>query len=175
MINPDRQMPPSVAAAVNHFFDFANVVVKEEMPTYYYTAFVVCRLVPANNVNPADLPPGAASDCRPVNTGRSDSRFFARPYFDDQLQDAYSSLGTQVQNGVGVSGGISITIFGVQAIMYANPGFDIIQGDINSGYDEISRRAFLNSIRDAGTLDNTLSFSHALMHPYAYADMVSVT
>ena len=52
MINPDRQMTPSAAAAVDHLFDFSDAAVKVEMPSYYYTNFLVCHLVPNNKVNP---------------------------------------------------------------------------------------------------------------------------
>ena len=76
MVKPDRQMVPSAAAAVDHLVGFANAVVKVEMPSYFYTVFVACRLVPANKVNPVDLPPDVTPDCRPVNIGRSDRHLF---------------------------------------------------------------------------------------------------
>ena len=57
LLNPDRQMTLSVAAAVDHMYDYANAVVKVALPPYFYIVFVVCRLVPANKIHPANLPP----------------------------------------------------------------------------------------------------------------------
>ena len=72
VLDPDRQMTPSAAAAVDHFFDYANV--KVEMSSYYYPAFVVCCLVPASKVDPAGLPPGATPDCRYItSTNQTDT------------------------------------------------------------------------------------------------------
>ena len=72
LLNPDRQMTPSAAAAVDHLHDYANAAVQVQMPQYFYTVFVGCRLVLANKINPKDLPPNTAPDCRPVNIGRAD-------------------------------------------------------------------------------------------------------
>ena len=127
-------------------FDVENAVVKGEIPSYYYTDFVVCHSFPANKVNPADLTPGTTLNCRPVNTGRSDRCLLTRSYVNDRLQDTYNSLVVPVQNGIGVSGGISMTIFRVQAVVDANPGVGIIQCDIKNGYSEMTRQAILNSI-----------------------------
>ena len=91
-INPDRQMTPGAAAAIDHLYDFANAVVKIESPSYFYTAFVACHLVPANKVNPDNLPPGTPSDCIPVTIGRSGRRLFTQSYFDDRPQETYNSL-----------------------------------------------------------------------------------
>ena len=118
-------MTPS-AAAVDHLFDFSNAVVEVEMPSYFYTACVACRLVSANKVNPVDLPPGATPDCRPVNIGRLERCLFTRAYSGGRLQDTYNRHVAPIQNGVVVSRGISITSFGVQAVMDANPGFGAI-------------------------------------------------
>ena len=103
------------------------------MPSYFYTAFVACRLVPANKTNLVDLPPGAIPDYRPVNISRSDKHLFTQSYFDDRLQEIYNSLVAPIQNGVSISGGISITSFGVHAVLDANPGFGVIQVDIKMG------------------------------------------
>ena len=133
LINPDQQMTPSAAAAVDHLYDFSNAVVKVEFPSYFYTLFVACCIVPANKINPADLSPGIPPDFRPVNISRSDRRLFTQSYFNDRLQETYNSLVAPIQNGVGISGGISITSFGVHAVLDANPGFGVIQVDIKMG------------------------------------------
>ena len=76
-----------------------------------------------------------------------------------------------VQNGVGVKGGISITTFGVQAILDANPSSIVIQGGIRNGYNEMKSECVLFSIRDSEKLDSTIAFSHALMLQAAYVGM----
>ena len=62
------------------------------MPDYFYTAFVASRLVPANKVNPDDLPPGTVPDCRPVNIGSDERRFFTQAYFDQSLVESYTDI-----------------------------------------------------------------------------------
>ena len=79
--------------------------------------------MPANKVDPADLPPGTPADCRPVNIGNSLRRLITRAYYDDGLQETYNSIIGLVQNGVGVQGSISITAFGVQAALYSDLSF----------------------------------------------------
>ena len=64
LINPDREMTPSAAAVVDNLTEYANAVVKVELPAYFYVGWVACRLVPANKEDPAELPPGTAPDCR---------------------------------------------------------------------------------------------------------------
>ncbi|KAL7525155.1 hypothetical protein ACHAXR_000881, partial [Thalassiosira sp. AJA248-18] len=114
-LNPNRQQTPSAAAAVDNLLDYVNVAVTVQLPPYFYDAWVACRLVPANKLKPADLPPGTTPDCRHVNIGGSERRLITRAYFDEGLQSSYNAIVGPVQNGVGVRGGISITAFGVQA------------------------------------------------------------
>ena len=55
-------MTPNTAATIDNLLDYANAVV--QLPSYFYQVWVACRLVPANNVNPVDLPPGTVfPDC----------------------------------------------------------------------------------------------------------------
>ena len=86
---------------------------------YFYWAWVTSRLVPANKVNPADLPPTTFRDCRPVNIAVQ--------------QTSFNGIVVPVQNGVNVKEGITITAFGVQAVIDAQPDFDISQGDLENG------------------------------------------
>ena len=43
------------------------------------------------------------------------------------------------QNGVGIQGGISITAFGVQAVLGVRPDFGVLGGDLKNGYNDIER------------------------------------
>ena len=54
LLNPDRQMTPSAAQVVDHFYDYADAVVKVKLLTYFYRVWVACRIVPANKDHPAD-------------------------------------------------------------------------------------------------------------------------
>ena len=56
-------MTPSAAQVVGNFYDYADVVVKVQLPTYFYHAWVACRLVPANKDHPDDLPANTVPDC----------------------------------------------------------------------------------------------------------------
>ena len=130
-----------------------------------------CRLVPANKVDPDDLPAGTVPDCRPVNIRSAERRLITQAYFDEGLQSAYNNIVGPIQNGVGVRNGISITAFGVQAVLDSAPGFGAIQGDISNGYNEIKRERVITAIRKQNTLDDTLAFTHALLEPDAYEGM----
>ena len=68
-LNPNREAPPGAKAAVNNYLEYACSVVLVELPKYFYAAWVACRLVPANKVDPDELPPGTPADYRPVNIG----------------------------------------------------------------------------------------------------------
>ena len=82
--------------------------------------------------------------------------------------DTFNEIIGPVQNGVGVKGGISITVFGVQLMMAANPDFGVIKGDIKNGYNEASREHCLRIMKETGKLNHILAFSHALLNPVSY-------
>ena len=42
LLNPDRQMTPSAASVVDNFYDYAEAVVRVELPEYFYIAWVAC-------------------------------------------------------------------------------------------------------------------------------------
>ena len=121
LINPGREVCPSAQSAVENYFDYACAVVQAQLPAYFYAAWVACRLVPTNKVDPDELPPDTPPDCRPVGIGSSERRHITQAYYDDGLQGVYRGIVSPVQNGVGVKNGISITAFGVQAAVDANP------------------------------------------------------
>ena len=81
-----------------------------------------------------------------------------RAYFDDWLQDTYNSLVASVN--LASSGGHQSQCSGCGHSWTLTLAFSAIQGDIKNGYNNITREAILNSIWDAGTLDNTLTFGH---------------
>ena len=87
MLNPERQVTPNAAAAVDNLYDYANAIIKVQMPAYFYAAWTACHLAPANKVDPDDLPEGIIPipDCRPVNIGSTKRRLITQSYFDDGL------------------------------------------------------------------------------------------
>jgi len=135
----------------------------------------MCRLVPANNVDPDDLPAGVIPDCSPDNFGSAERRLIAQAYFDEGLQQVYNNIVGPVQNGVGVQNGISITAFGFQAVLGSAPGFGAIQSNISNEYNGIECKGVLMAIQEEDTLDDTLAFSHAPLEPNAYVGMGNVT
>ena len=175
LLSPERQVTPSAAAVIDEYLDYANAIVKVQMPPYFFKAFVASRLVPVNKTSPDDLPPGVQPDARPLNIGGTERRAITRAYFDEDLQATYNDIVGPVQNGVGLKNGISVTAIGIQAAMDANPDFGVIQGDIKNGYNEISRKSVLDAIRGSGQLDDTLVFSQALLEVDAYVGMGSGT
>ena len=71
-------------------WDYVNAVVRVEMPEYFYNAWVACRLVPANEADPADLshqlPGTIPADCRPVNIDGAERRRITQAYFNEHIQ-----------------------------------------------------------------------------------------
>ena len=65
LLNPDRPVTPSASAAVDNLLDYSNAVAQVVLPSYFYTAWVACRIVAANKLSPRDLPPGVTLDARP--------------------------------------------------------------------------------------------------------------
>ena len=117
LLNADRQMTPSAASVVDNFYDSADAVVKVkvQLPPYFYSAWVACRLVPADKDDPDGLPPNTSPDCRPANTGHAERRLITCTYFEEALNtvSVFNLILGPVQNGVGTQGGISITDFAV--------------------------------------------------------------
>ena len=89
----------------------------------------------------------------------AERRLITRTYFDKALQSSYNSIIGPVQNGVGVRGGISITVFAVVAALAAAPAFGCMQSDLMNGYNDVMREGVLVNIKDSGKLDDTLAFS----------------
>jgi hypothetical protein len=89
-------------------------------------------------------------------------------YFDKGLQELYVCILGPVQNGVGIRGRISITTFGVEAALDANPDFAIFQGNIKNQYNEISCESILAAMKIQPDLYNTLVFTHLTLNPGSY-------
>ena len=51
---------------------------------------MACRLVPANKLDPLDLPAGTTMNHQPVNVGNAARRHITRAYYDEELQTAYN-------------------------------------------------------------------------------------
>ncbi len=80
-----------------------------------------------------------------------------------------------VQNGVGIRGEISVTVFGVQVAMDAKLSFSTFQEDLKKGYNKIKCDSILNAMNKEESLTMTLAFTHALLNPEAYVGMGSST
>ena len=72
LFSKNRKVSAEARAAATNLFQFANNVVLVNLPTWFYTAWLATRLVPANKVHPKDLPEGTQPDCRPVKIGGSE-------------------------------------------------------------------------------------------------------
>ncbi len=134
---------PSAAAAIDNYLDYANAVIRVQMPDYFYAAWVSSHLVPANKVHPDHLPPGTTPDCRLVNIGSVKRRLITRAFFNKDLKATFNKIVGPVQNGVGAQAGVSITAFGVTAALDAVPEFGVIQGDLKNGYNEVSHKTIM--------------------------------
>jgi hypothetical protein len=145
------------------------------MPDYFYTAWVSLYLVPANKVHPDDIPPGTTPDYHPVNIGSAEHRLITRVFFNNNkdLKATFNKIVGPVQNGVGTQAGISITAFGVTAALDAAPEFGVIQGDLENGYNEVSRESIMRALQEAEKFGDILMFSHALLCHSSYIGMGS--
>ena len=174
VMNDKRQQTPSALNAVDNLCDYANTVISIEIPRYFYVAWLATRLVPANKTGPVNLPRGMEASARPINVGYVGSRLITRAYSDDDLQAAHNCTLGSVQNGCDIHGGISITAFGVMAMLDARPEFGTIQADIRNGFNKVKHESILDTKETPGLLC-TLAFSNALLEPMTYVGMGSGT
>ena len=151
-------MTPSARDTITDCFDYANTVVQVKLASYFYRVWVVCCLVPVNKVDPDDLPLGTTPDYQPVKVGNAEHRHITRGHFDEKIQSTYNKILGPVQNGVGISGGISITAFGLQSAIDASPGFTSIKDDLDNGYTAVKRDGVMVEMKDTGKLDHTVVF-----------------
>ena len=172
-IKPTRQVTPSASNAIDNFHMYANNVVQGQLPDYFYTGYCASRLVPANKVHPDSLSPGEIPECRPINIGSAERRLIERAYFDEGLQASFASILEPVQNGVCVKGGISKTIFGIQAALDANPDYAIFQGDIKNGFNEISRASIIEAVKEQPELHDILTYTYLTLNTRSYVAMGS--
>ena len=174
-MNEKRKKTPSAAGAVDNLCYYANAVVSVELPRYFYVSWLAIRLVLTNKTDPADLPPGMETSTGPINVGYAERRLVTRAYFGDDLQTAYNGVLGLVQNGCGISGGISITAFGVMSMLDARPDFGTLQGGIKNGFNKVKRESIFGAMKVMPGLSCTLAFSHALLEPMTYVGMGSGT
>jgi hypothetical protein len=106
---------------------------------------------------------------------KSERCLIERAYFDEGLQEAYVCILGPVQNGVGICGRISITIFRIQVALDANPDFAIFQGNIKNGCNKISHESILTALKEQPDLHNTLVFTHLMLSPRSFIAMGSGT
>ena len=85
LLNPDTQMTPGAADAADKLCDYADTVVRVDLPPYFYTAWITCRLVLTNKKNLGLLEPGGPINCHPVNIGNVKQRLIMRGLFDEEL------------------------------------------------------------------------------------------
>ena len=173
LIKPTRQVTPSAKNAVDNFHAYANNIVQGQFPDYFYAGYVASRLVPANKVHPDLLNPDDTPDCRPINIGSAERQLIERAYFDEGLQASFARILEPVQNGVCVKGGISKSIFGIQAVLDANPNFAIFQGDIKNGFNEVSRASIVEAVKEQPELHDILTYIYLTHNTKSYVAMGS--
>ena len=124
-------------------------------------------------MHPDLLNPGDTPDCRPINIGSAERRLIERAYFDEGLQASFARILEPVQNGVCVKGGISKSVFRIQAVLDANPNFAIFQGDIKNGFNEVSRASIIEAVKEQPELDDILTYIHLTHNTKSYVAMGS--
>ena len=75
-------MTPSASVVLDHYYAYSVAVMKVELPLWFYEVESAVRLVPANKVDPRELPPNMTPDARPVGVGTAERRHCERVYYD---------------------------------------------------------------------------------------------
>ena len=71
-LNPRRIMTPSASVLLDHYYAYSVAVMKVDLPLWFYEVESTVRLVPANKVDPKELPPNMTPDARPVGVGTAE-------------------------------------------------------------------------------------------------------
>ncbi len=93
-----------------------------------------------------------------MNIGNAECRLIIWAFFNKDQKATFNKIVGPVQNGVGTQAGISITAFGVTAALDAAPEFDVIQGDLKNGYNEICRESITCALQEAEKFGGILMF-----------------
>ena len=82
----------------------------------------------------------------------------------EDAASAADHLGPQ-QLAVGVSGGISILVFGVRMLLELRDGFVVVKLDMSNGFNAVSRSVLLRRMSEVPAIAHWVPFLHALSGP----------
>ena len=174
-LNPRRIMTPSASVVLDHYFSYSVAVMKVELPLWFYEVESAVRLVPANKVDPRELPPNMTPDARPVGVGTAERRHRERVYYDTPTIASFNIITAPIQNGVGLKAGMTISVFAAQAQMEAAPGHEVHKKDLMNGYNEVKRSSVMEELTAQESLEGLYAYTHAMLTPMSFIGMGSGT
>ena len=78
--------------------------------------------------------------------------------------DSFAHVLAPQQLAVGISGGISVLVFGVRCLLELHPGFVVVRLDLRNGFNAVARAAMLRRMAEQPRLAHLVPFMHALLH-----------
>jgi hypothetical protein len=128
---------------------FAERYVNAELPPWFYALFSrVKRIAPIKALPSED---GEVPDVRPLGIGKCLKRAIHSAVMVDFKEPLAQHFWPQ-QVAVGEPGGLSILIFGVRAMLEANPDWIVVKVDVRNAYNEIKRAKVFQRLEDTPSL-----------------------
>ena len=132
-------------------------------------------LVPENKVDPRELPPNMTPEAQPVGVGTVEQRHRERVYYDTPMIASFKIITANIQNGVGLKAGMTISVFAAQAQMEAAPGHEVHKKDLMNGYNEFKRSSIMEELTTQTSLEGLYAYTHAMLTPMSFIGMGSGT
>ena len=124
--------------------EYAQWLMAGLAPTWYYALWSSGMLIPLVKKEPAV--PGGTPDVRPIVCGEAERRALERTRARE-LEDAFATTLTPQQVAVGVDGGPSVLVLGIQLALRHRPDFVCVKMDMKNGYNAVRRAAALRALR----------------------------
>ena len=153
---------PRAVAALSAFGAFARLYASAKLPDWFYFWDTAVKLVPLVKSFPDD---GSVPDVRPLGLGNGERRVVARALMQANSETLREILAPE-QIAVGVSGGLSVLVFGIRLHLEWYPEHVAIKVDFKNGFNEGLRSAALEEIdRHPKLRENLLPFAWTTTAP----------
>ena len=106
--------------------------------------------------------PGGDPDVRPVAIGEVDVCAFTRAAYRDVTHSVLADYLAPQQVAVGISGGLSILVHGVRALLRMRRDFVVVRLDLRNAYNEIDRAVLLQRMAAIPELGPLARFFHTM-------------
>lgn len=160
------QFADARALSVMDLYDsFASSFASGDMPSWFYMVWQTSRLVALPKPTPEPLPVDAVPPARPIAIGEVSLSAICSAVIQSFSGDFATELSPQ-QVSIGVSGGISIVVFGLRLLLEElSPDFVVVRIDLKNAYNSFDRAMSLRRFAMIPRLAPLVPLMHALSGP----------